>query len=334
MWYVTYQPTFPAGEPAVELMPAQTLSARDAPGLVFFRGLPRDAWEHVEEFFAARIRNPNTRLAYLQGVRRFVSFCQSENLGVADVKAKHVAAWAHSHTGSVATIRLHLSGVRQLFDHLTVRGLLTHNPSLSVKNPRMRVTTGKTPVMDKADARILLDSIANTPVGKRDKALIAAMLFSFARISALLSMKVEDYVNAGRRAYLRLHEKGGRHTLVPVHPTLADALDAYLSVSGIVDEKKGPLSRAATKGRSGFSTREWDRSLACRMVKRRCVQAGLGDVFSCHTFRATGITEYLKAGGSLENAQQIAGHSSASTTKLYDRRQEEVGRDELLRIVI
>lgn len=70
------------------------------------------------------------------------------------------------------------------------------------------------------------------------------------------------------------------------------------------------------------------------MIKRRCVRAGLGNIFSCHTFRATGITEYLKAGGTLEKAQQIAGHSSASTTKLYDRRQDEIGLDELQRIVI
>jgi integrase len=198
----------------------------------------------------------------------------------------------------------------------------------------MSLDTGKTPVMDKADVRILLDSIPNSPVGLRDKAIIAAMVFSFARISALLAMKVEDYVCAGRRASLRLHEKGGKHTLVPVHPALADALDSYLSGAGIVDDKKGPLFRAALKGRNGFAPDPWHRALACSMIKRRCKDAGLGDVFSCHTFRATGITEYLKAGGTLENAQQIAGHASASTTKLYDRRREEVGRDEILRIII
>ena len=52
------------------------------------------------------------------------------------------------------------------------------------------------------------------------------------------------------------------------------------------------------------------------------------------TFRATGITTYLKNGGRVEVAQQIAGHESARTTGLYDRRDDEVSLDEVERIVI
>jgi integrase len=69
-----------------------------------------------------------------------------------------------------------------------------------------------------------------------------------------------------------------------------------------------------------------------RMIKRRARQAGLPDRVTAHTFRATGITVYLSNGGTLENAQTIAVHSSPRTTKLYDRTDDQVTLDEINRI--
>jgi site-specific recombinase XerD len=70
-------------------------------------------------------------------------------------------------------------------------------------------------------------------------------------------------------------------------------------------------------------------------VKRRAEEAGLDpDRVCCHTFRGTGITAYLENGGKLEVAQHIAGHSDASTTKLYDRRKELVSKEEVEKIGI
>ena len=66
-----------------------------------------------------------------------------------------------------------------------------------------------------------------------------------------------------------------------------------------------------------------------RMVKRRCQKA-----LSCHTFRASGITNYRANGGSLEHAQQIAPHASARTTKLCDRSEDLLTVEEIQRIDI
>ena len=76
------------------------------------------------------------------------------------------------------------------------------------------------------------------------------------------------------------------------------------------------------------------RTDALRMIKRRAKKAGLPDTISCHSFRATGITEYLKNGGRLEFAQEMANHASAKTTKLYDRRTDEISLDEFERVGI
>ena len=71
-----------------------------------------------------------------------------------------------------------------------------------------------------------------------------------------------------------------------------------------------------------------------RMIGRRAGAAEVLTKIGCHSFRATGITEYLRNGGKLEVAQQMANHESARTTGLYDRRNDQVSLDEVERIVI
>ena len=102
----------------------------------------------------------------------------------------------------------------------------------------------------------------------------------------------------------------------------------------MADDQDGPLSRTAA-GKSGKFTRNamWQQD-AYRMIQRRAAAAGIRTRIGCHTFRATGITSYLKNKGTLEAAQQIANHESPRTTKLYDRRQDEISLDEVEKISI
>jgi integrase len=71
-----------------------------------------------------------------------------------------------------------------------------------------------------------------------------------------------------------------------------------------------------------------------RLKQRRAAGTGLLTKIRCHTFRATGITVYLEAGGTLENAQAMAAHESPRTTKPYDRTADVITLDEVERIVI
>ncbi len=159
------------------------------------------------------------------------------------------------------------------------------------------------------------------------------MVFSFARVSAAVSMKVEDYYQEGKRFWFRLHEKGGKLHMVPAHHSAEEYVDAYLAAAGIAAQRKGPIFR--TIGRAGELTLDpMTRNDAFRMVKRRVRAAGLPETACCHTFRATGITTYLENGGTIENAQAIAAHSSPRTTKLYDRTSDAITLDEVERIHI
>jgi site-specific recombinase XerC len=104
-----------------------------------------------------------------------------------------------------------------LFDWLVTGQVVATNPAHSVRGPKHVVKTGKTTVLDADQARKLLDSIdTSTLVGLRDRALISVMTFAFARIGAVVAMRVEDYYPKGKRWWVRLHEKGGRRHEMPV----------------------------------------------------------------------------------------------------------------------
>jgi integrase len=203
-----------------------------------------------------------------------------------------------------------------------------------VRGPKHVVKTGKTPVLEGEEWRKLLGSIPTTSLRDlRDRALIATLTYSFARINAALKMKVEDLRPRGAGWNIRLHEKGGKHHLMPCHHALAEALHAYINAAGIAEDRKGLLFRTSS-GHSGdvLSDQAMDQSAAWRMIRRRAAAAGIEAPIGCHTFRATGITAYLSNGGALEHAQEMAAHESPRTTKLYDRTKERLTQDEVERI--
>ena len=187
------------------------------------------------------------------------------------------------------------------------------------------------------EARGLLDAIdTETVVGLRDRALIGLMVYSFARVSAAVAMKVADYYTQGKRSFFRLHEKGGKYNVVPAHHVAIEYVDEYLEAGGIANDKKGPLLRSSGQGRGKdkLLRKGMTRQTALKMIKRRALEAGLPGEISNHSFRGTGITEYLRNGGDLEIAARIAGHESTRTTQLYNRVHEELSLDEIERIHI
>lgn len=286
------------------------------------------------EFFTANIRNRNTRMAYMRALVPFLTWCEGRGLSLRDIQPVHVAAYVEHHPGSKPTVKQHLAAIRMLFDWLVTGQIVLTNPASSVRGPKYVVKKGKTPVLTAGQARQLLDSInTDSIVGLRDRALIGVMVYSFARVSAVIGMRVEDYYQSGKRWWVRLHEKGGKRHEVPAHHNAESYLDDYLEAADIADRKKSPLFRTINKRRQ-LTDSPMYRADVLRMIKRRAEAAGLPASTCCHTFRATGITAYLENGGTIENAQAIAAHESPRTTKLYDRTTDEITLDEVERILI
>jgi site-specific recombinase XerD len=295
------------------------------------------AEEKFFEYFTARIRNTNTRMAYLRAVRKFFAWVDAKALRLEQVRPVHVAAYVEDlgRERSAPTVKQNLAAVRMLFDYLVVGQVVEMNPAAAVRGPSYTAKKGKTPVLDQAEARQLFAAIdTTTVVGLRDRAVIALMVYTFARVGALAAMNVEDYFPQGKRWWVRLHEKGGKLHEVPAHHKLEEFLDAYLEAAGLWEEKRGPLFRTAAGKTKRLTGKRMTRRDVYRMVRRRARDAGVETAIGCHTFRATGITNYLEHGGTLEKAQQLANHESARTTKLYDRRNDRLSLDEVERITI
>lgn len=316
-----------------------TLSAKGTPTLptLIVGTGERAAWRFLE-FFTVNIRNANTRAAYSRAAQSFLRWCEERGISeLGAIQPVHVAAYIEQLQGerSAPTVKQHLACIRMLFDWLVTGQVIPTNPAHSVRGPRHSVSKGATAVISSVEARELLDSMdAATVVGLRDRALVAVMAFTFARVSAVVGLKVEDYYPQKKRWWLRLREKNGKVNEMPCHHKLEAYLDEYLSAAALKADRKGPLFRAAI-GRTGqLSIRPLSRTDVWYMVRRRALDARIETAIGCHTFRATGITDYLTNGGRIEVAQRMAGHSNAKTTGLYDRRNDDISLSEVERIGI
>ena len=201
-----------------------------------FAPTPKAA-QRVVEFFTAQINNDHTRKAYLNATRRFAGWCEAHSLyELMQVQPFHVAAFVKELQGqfSPPTVKQHLAALRMLFDWLVTGHVIDTNPAHAVRGPRYVVTKGKTPVLAADEARALLDAIpTGTLIGLRDRAMIGVMVYTFARINAVIGMKVKDYFIQGRRGWVRLHEKGGKEHEVPCHHTLEKYLGEYVAKAEI-----------------------------------------------------------------------------------------------------
>jgi integrase/recombinase XerD len=288
------------------------------------------------EFFVAEIRNAHTRRAYAQAVGQFCLWCDRHGLALNEITPIAVAAYIEelTHRFAAPTVKQRLAALRVLGDYLVTGHVLETNPAAAVRGPRYSLTKGKTPVLSAEQTRELLDSIDVTTIGGlRDRALIGVLVFSFARIGAVVKMNVRDYYANGKRYWLRLHEKGGKFHEVPVHHRAEEYLDAYVGAARIRDDQAGPLFRTLDRHRQ-LSDRRLDANDALRTVKKYARGLSLPVGVCNHTFRATGITAYMQNGGTLENAARIAAHSSTRTTQLYNRVSDQISLDEIERVMI
>jgi integrase/recombinase XerD len=287
------------------------------------------------ELLGARVRNPNTRSAYRVAWRAFLAFCSARGLELESVKAYHVGSWLDQHLGSRATQRQHLAAVRLLFDSLLMRGVVEYNPAARAKPPRLVRESSHTPVFKEAEIAAFLDSISLESLKDvRDKAIFCVLLYSWCRVSALINLSVADYYERGGTRWLRFQEKRGKEHEVPVHSKAKEAVDFWLERSSLASNPSVPLFPSFGKNRETLNWRRLDRRSVLKLVEKRAKASGILKRVCCHSFRATGVTEYMNSGGTIEIAQRIAGHTSPSTTRIYDRSGDRLTLQEIERVQI
>jgi site-specific recombinase XerD len=251
-----------------------------------------------------------------------------------DIESVHVATYIEelSRARSAPTAKQRLAALRHLFDWMVTGQVMLTNPAAAVRGPLHIVRRGKTPVLDPAEARQLIDAIdATTIIGLRDRALIGLLVHSFARIGAALGMRVEDMFTQNRRLWVRLHEKGGKQHAMPCHHSLETYLHEYIDGgAGLASDPKALLFQTHSRATGQLTGNPLPRANAYMMIQRPSKSGEIATKIGNHTFRATGVTAYLKNGGTLENAALMANHASTRTTQLY----EEVTLDEVEGVLI
>ena len=202
------------------------------------------------ELFAANIGNPHTRRAYARAAEEFLAWsrapacrrsapCSRFTSPSGSRPQRASSRRRASSNGSPRSVTCSIGSSRG-------RSCRSTRPARCA-GPRHVVTCRQTRVLDPSEARALLDSIdTSTHAGLRDRALIALMVYSFARIGAALGMTADDVFTQDRRLWVRLREKGGNRHAMPCHQNLEEYLTAHLDRAGLRGDPKGPLS-----GRSG-----------------------------------------------------------------------------------
>lgn len=310
------------------------LDERACPSLVASSGPAACfAWE---EFIDGAISNENTRKAYRRAVVRFLAWCDAQHLALATITPGYVGRYFTGLPLAPASKKLALASVRHFFDKCVTRHVVLLNPALSVRTDRHQVLEGKTPEITADQARQLLASMDVTHVvGLRDRAIIATLIYTAARVGAVAKLRLQDFGHDGTQYTFRFREKGGKEREIPVRHDLEQFILAYLHASGIADgEPTTPLFRSTVRKTKRLTASAMSASDMCRMVKRRLADASLPKRLSPHSFRVATITNLLDQGVPLDEVQYLAGHSDPRTTRLYDRRPKRVTRNIVERISI
>ena len=305
----------PANHPA-ELSPSTRLLTQ-----ADFQRLA-DVPPEVEWF--ANIDNKSTRRAYKNALKDFMTFTGIQRPEeFRSITRAHVIAWRDDLLGrslSGMTIRHRLAAISSLFEHLCEKNAVTHNPVKGVKRPPVETYEGKTPALGDHQARKLLDAPDGDSLGsKRDRAMLATLLYHALRREELCRLKVKDFKHERRGvAHLKIHGKGGKTRYVPLHPAASGLVLDYLQDAGHGEDEGGALFRPLRSQRAGGLTKAITADGVYKIV--RAYSGRLGFEIGAHTLRATAATNALDHQADIAKVQEWLGHANIATTRIYDHR--------------
>lgn len=294
----------------------------------------------AQEFFSGMIRNANTRRAYMKAVADFLEWAGKHGGGeLTQIAPWHVGQYFEEMAAagtSIATRNMRLSALRHFFDNLVTRHAIMLNPARTVRGEKLNVIEGRTPEIPIAEVRKLLASIDTSHiVGLRDRAILAIMVYTASRRSAVAKLRLGDFYDAGQQRMLHFAEKGGKSREIPVRHDLEQMVNEYIDATGLRGGPKDtPLFQRAMKKQRRLSGRALNGDDIYRMMKRRLKDFDMPLLYSPHSFRVTTITDLLEQNVPREDVQHLAGHADARTTGLYDRRKRKVSRNIVERISV
>jgi integrase/recombinase XerD len=274
----------------------------------------------------ANVENPNTRRAYRSDLAEFMAFAGlPDSDAFRTVSRAHVIAWRRSMTQRAlkpASVRRKLSALSEFFDFLTDLNAVDANPVDGVKRPGEGANEGKTPALSDAQAKRLLEAPSDSTLkGRRDRAILAVLLYHALRRAELCSLRVCDYELRRGIPTLAIHGKGSRIRYLPVHPSAATLIEEYLDTAGHRAESEGPLFRPVRNPGGSLLRPLTGSAVYANIVKHYALAAGIPPAtIRPHCLRATAATNALEHGADIAKVRDWLGHRTVSTTQLYDKR--------------
>jgi len=280
----------------------------------------------------------HTRMGYQRDLKQFLAFTdidveQMERLTT--IRPRHVAAWRDSlkeQGSSNATIRRKMTVIRALFSYLQVYGYVGANPAhgkfvSAPSAPRDGKTVGLSPQA----CRQLLDAPSeNNPAGLRDRAIISVLAYSACRVGELVKLRVTDVRSNGQHQILSISGKGDKERIVPLHWEAVERLSQWVEVSGIADDRNGPLFRPAEtargRGNDGFRRSCLTTRAIANLIKKYVRHQQLEAAVSVHSLRVTALTTARERGADIIDLQDFAGHSDPRTTLTYIRSRDRLSQ--------
>ena len=279
------------------------------------------------EWFA-NLANKSTRRAYenaLQDFMRFTGIARPEEFR--QVTRAHVIAWRDDLVRRVLsgmTIRHRLAALSSLFEYLCEKNTVTHNPVKGVKRPPVESYEGKTPALGDHQARALLDAPNSVSLkGKRDRAMLATLLYHALRREELCKLSVKDFRHERRGvAHLKVFGKGSKTRYVPLHPAASGLIVDYLEAAGHGAEDVGALFRPLRNHGKGVDGGSVSKAITADAVYKivRAYSGALGFQIGVHALRATAATNALDHQADIAKVQEWLGHANIATTRIYDHR--------------
>lgn len=285
-----------------------------------------------------RSASHDTRQNYARDLRQFLAFFGLSHRrleALVDIRPSHVAAWRdrlREQGLTNSSIRRKMTALRSLFSYLQTYGYTGANPAHGdfVEAPAVP-RDGKTVGLTPEDCRRLIDAPdASTPVGARDRAILALLAYSACRVGEVARLRIADYKTTGGHRILEVYGKGGKERRVALHPEATERLEEWINVAGIQDDADGPLFRAAltarARGRDGFRTTPLTRRAIQYLVKRYAQSLGLDPAVTVHSFRVTALTTAREQGVDIIDLQDFAGHADPRTTLTYVRQRDRLSK--------
>jgi site-specific recombinase XerD len=258
---------------------------------------------------------------------RFAGIKSPEEFRV--VTRAHLIAWRkdlEARECEGATIRRKLSAVSSLFEYLCERNAVVHNPVKGVKRPKANNNEGLTPALSDEQARLLLNAPPETTLkGKRDRAILATLLYHGLRREELSTLRVRDLQQREGVLHFRVHGKGDKTRYIPVSLLTQRLITEYLDQAGHKEDLSGALFRPVKNNVTKTLDKELHPdSIYQEIVRHYGEKVGIAtDVhgFCVHALRATAATNALSHNADIAKVQEWLGHANIATTRLYDRRQ-------------